>query len=292
MQIEKNKNGFITIVAAVVTVAVIGGGIFMGSAAIDNVAKSGCGDSVERWRSGQSYADIADNKEGAIEQAQKCQEAVTKATEVAKANAALLGRASNISGSGVEMISTEAVNIMMDYVEESSKENHKPLSKNKRPPSDVREKIEEKEIEEKRAEEVQIERAEEVQQEKEVFTETKEETKKDDCKLEILDNGTPNVLTSCKDGSTGFWYSDKDGDISKLRVRYRINVPDLGGHQELEWQEMNYNVKGDSVCGFEYTETDGYPDSPFGGYKSYIYVDVQLVDSRGNFSNISSCQVN
>ncbi len=288
MQIKNNKNGFISIVAAVVTVAVIGGGIFMGSAAIDNVAKSGCGDSVERWRSGQAYADIADNKEGAIEEAQKCQEAVIEATETAKATAAILGRASNFSGSGAEMVSTEAINIMMDYVEESSKESYKPLDKNKRPPSDVRKKIEEKEIEQKRIEDTQREREEEVQEDKEFFAETKE----DDCNLEILANGTPSVLAFCEEGSTGFWYSDKDGDIVKLRVRYRINIPDLGGQQELEWQEMNYNVKGDPVCGFEHTEgkTDDYPDF-FSGYKSYVYVDIQLVDSKGNFSNISSCQV-
>jgi hypothetical protein len=285
MQIEKNKNGFISIVAAVVTVAVIGGGIFMGSAAINNVAKSGCGDSVERWRSGQSYADIADNKEGAIEEAQKCQEAVNKATEVAKANAALLGRASNISGSGAELISTEAVNIVMDYVEESSKGNYKPLEENKRPPSDVREKIKEKE--EKRKEE---KKQEESRNNEDSFIEKESKAEESGCKLDVLTDGTPKVLASCEDGSTGFWYSDKDGDIVKLRVKYRINVPDLGGHQELEWQEASYRVKGDPICGFEPTEND-HPDSPFGGYKSYIYVDVQIVDSKGNFSNISSCQI-
>ncbi len=283
MQIEKNKDGFISIVAAVVTVAVVGGGIFMGSAVINNVAKSGCGDSVERWRSGQSYGDIADNKEGAIEEAQKCQEAVSKATEVAKANAALLGRASNISGSGVELASTEAVNIMMDYVEESSKENYGPLEKNKRPPSDVRKKIKEKKKEK--------ETKEEESKKEDVLIEEEVKKEEDGCKLDILTGGAPNVLASCEE-EVGFWYSDKDGDISKLRVRYRISVPSLGGHQELEWQETSYKVKGDSVCGFEPTGRDDYPGSPFGDYESYIYVDVQLVDSKGNFSNVSSCQIN
>jgi hypothetical protein len=288
MQIKNNKKGFISIMAMIAIVAVVGGGIFMGTAVVDNVAKSGCGDSVEKWRSGQSYADIADNKEGAIEDAEKCQKAVIQATEVAKANAALLGRASNISGSGAELISTEVINMTMDYVEESSKENHKPLDKNNRLPKDILENIKEKE-----KEEVEKEKADEGKrdnQEEELFVEKEDEVKESDCELDILSDGRPNVLASCEKGSVGFWYSDKDKDIAKLRVRFRVSVPELGGYQELEWQETAYEIK-DNVCGFEPTVKAEQEDFSFGGYKSYLYVDIQLIDSTGKPSNVSSCQI-
>jgi len=292
MQIAENKSGFISIVAAVVTVAVVGGGIFLGSAAVDNVAKSGCGDSVERWRSGQSYADIADNKEGAIEEAQKCQEAVVEATEVAKANAALLGRASNISGSGVEMISTEAVNVVMDYVEESSKNNYKPAEKNKRLPKDIVEEIRKEEDEV-----VEVVHEDSVPEEKIINKEQeddneikKEQTISSDCKIEIPSDGSPNVLASCEKGNMGFWYSDKEGNIVKSRGRFRINIPEFGGYQELEWEEVPYVPAGDPVCGFEASDHGDQP-SFFGGHEAQLYVDIQLIDSAGKKSSISSCQI-
>jgi hypothetical protein len=305
MQIDNNKKGFISIMAMIAMVAVVGGGIFMGTAVVDKVAKSGCGDSVERWRSGQSYADIADNKEGAIEDAQKCQKAVIQATEVAKANAALLGRASNISGSGIELISTEAVNMMMDYVEESSKENYKPLNKNNRLPNDILENIKEKERKENDKRKIndttndtirdnQIKEVDEKDKgskiEKELLSEKEDEFKKSDCELNVLSDGRPSVLASCEKGSVGFWYSDKDKDILKLRVRFRVSVPELGGYQELEWQETVYKPK-DDICGFEPTVKAEQEDFSFGGYKSHLYVDIQLIDSKGNFSNVSNCQI-
>jgi hypothetical protein len=278
MQINNNKKGFISIVAAITVVAVVGGGIFMSTAVVDNVAKSGCGDSVEKWRSGQSYVDIADNKEGAIEDAQKCQEAVIQATEVAKANGALLGRASNISGNGAELISTEAVNMVMDYVEESAEPNYKPLEKNNKPPKDIIEKIKEEEIERE-------EDNTELEQEQE------EEIETSNCGISILSDGSPNVLASCETGNMGFWYSDKDGDIVKSKARFRINVPELGGYQEFEWEEVPYTPTGDSVCGFEPSNHEGQPDTLFGDYEVQLYIDIQLIDSTGKKSNISSCQI-
>jgi hypothetical protein len=270
MQINNNKKGFISIVAAITVVAVVGGGIFMSTAVVDNVAKSGCGDSVEKWRSGQSYVDIADNKEGAIEDAQKCQEAVIQATEVAKANGALLGRASNISGNGAELISTEAVNMVMDYVEESAEPNYKPLEKNNKPPKDIIEKIKEEESE---------------------GEEDNTEVETSSCNISILSDGSPNILVSCETGNMGFWYSDKDGDIVKSKARFRINVPELGGYQEFEWEEVPYTPTGDSVCGFEPSNHEGQPDTLFGDYEVQLYIDIQLIDSTGKTSNISSCQI-
>lgn len=293
MQIKNNKNGFISIVAAIVTVAVIGGGIFMGTAVVDNVAKSGCGDSVEKWRSGQSYADIADNKEGAIEDAQKCQEAVVQATEVAKANAALLGRASNISGSRADLASTEIVNMVMDYVEESSKSNYKPQQKNNKPPKDIIEKIKEEEREIREAEKIEEERIvreDTKPNEKDVITEQKS-TKSNECGIDVLPDGSPNVLASCERGNMGFWYSDKDGDIVKSKARFRINIPEFGGYQELEWEEVPYTPSGDSVCGFEPSNHGEHPDAFLGGYEVQLHVDIQLIDSTGKKSNISSCQI-
>ncbi len=289
MRISNNKNGFLSIVAAVVTVAVVGGGILMGTAVIDNVAKSGCGDSVERWRDGQAYADIADNKEGAIEDAQKCQEAVVQATEVAKANAALLGRASNISGSGAELIATEAVNIAMDYVEESAKPNYKPLQKNNKPPKDVVEQIKEEEKER----EAEKSTPDQKQPDSQTTTgETKQENvKEDDCHISILPDGSPNVLASCERSNMGFWYSDKDGDIVKTRARFRINIPQFGGQQELAWEEVAYTPGGNPVCGFEPSNHGEHPDTFLGGYDAQLYVDIQLIDSTGKTSSISSCQI-
>ncbi len=287
MQIRNNKKGFISIIAAVTLVAVIGGGILMSTAVIDNVAKSGCGDSVEKWRSGQSYADIADNKEGAIEDAQKCQEAVVKATEVAKANAALLGRASNISGGRADLVSTEIVNMMMDYVEESSKPNHKPLEKNNKPPKDIIEKIKKESEAEKESTNIEIK----PEQEQEQAVAEKKETETSNCKINILSDGSPNVLASCEKGSMGFWYSDKDGDIVKSKARFRINIPEFGGYQEFGWEEVSYTPTGDSVCGFEPSNHEGQPDAFFGEYKAQLYVDIQLIDSTGKTSNISSCQI-
>ncbi|MDA3814878.1 MAG: hypothetical protein PF549_00750 [Patescibacteria group bacterium] len=290
MQINNDKKGFISIIAAITVVAVVGGGIFMGTAVIDNVAKSGCGDSVEKWYSGKSYGDIADNKEGAIEDAQKCQEAVIQAVEVAKANGALLGRASNISGSGVELISTEAVNMMMDYVEESSKPNHKPLQKNNKPPRDIIEEIEKQE-DETEEQDADIEAEQEQEQEEVEVVEIETEVESSSCDINILPDGSPNIVASCETGNIGFWYSDKDGDIVKSRGNFRINIPEFGGYQEFGWEEIPYTPAGDSVCGFELSNHGEYPDAFFGEYEVQLYIDMQLIDSTGKSSNISSCQI-
>lgn len=291
MQIKNNKNGFLSIVAAVTIVAVVGGGTLMGVAVVDNVAKSGCGDSLEKWRSGQAYADIAGNKEGAIEDAQRCQEAVVQATEVAKTNAALLGRASNISGSGVELISTEVVNVMMDYVEESAKSGYQPLEKNNRLPKDI---VEEIKKEESEAAEVTYEDSfseEQVTDKEEVKNEAQQmETGDSDCNIEVFSDGSPNVLASCEKGNMGFWYSDKNGDIVKSRARFRINIPDFGGYQEFEWEEVPYVPVGDPVCGFESADHGDQP-SFFKGHETQLYVDIQLIDSTGKKSDISSCKI-
>ena len=275
-----NQKGFVSLIAMVTVVAVVGGGTVLGIAAIDNVARAGCGDRVEEWRSGSTYADIAANKDGTIEDAQKCQEAVVEATKVAKANAALLGRASNISGKGGELILTEIVNTTMDYVEKSSKINYKPIESNNKPPQDIQKALEDKELEKKATEEALESRTAE------------EESIEEECYLTPSEDGIPVVKASCDNDNIGFWYADKDGDISKLKARFRINVPEFGGEQEFEWDSINYSPTTNPICGFESSFEATPPPASLGGYDAQIYVDIQLIDSGGNVSNTSSCRVN
>ncbi len=280
MQLINNENGFITLLAMVITITVVGGGILMSTAVVDKVSKDNCEDVVNSWRSGDVYADIASNKEGAIEKAQKCQQSMIKATQVAKANAALLGRASNISGNPADLVATEMVNTMMDYAEKASEEGYRPIEKNIKPSSDVYEVVKEK-MTEKEAKKtvVPVDKKEDIKPTEEV------------CVIEILSNGSPNVKASCEDGKMGFWYSDKDGDIVKVKQRFRMSMPDYNAYQELEWQVIDYVPKGNSICGFEGSVNSEKPEALF-GQKWYIDVDVQLIDKKGNISNVSSCRIN
>lgn len=264
MRVNNNERGFITLLAMVMMVTVVGGGILLGVATVDRVGKAGCGDTFNSWRDGNAYADIADNKEGAIENAQKCQEAVIKATEVAKASGALLGRASNISGNPADLIGTEIINTMMDHVERASEPDYEVIKKNIRAAKDIYNKNSEEKV----------------------------EVRKNDssCNIKVLENGTPNVLASCKAEAMGFWYSDKDGDIQSIRYRFRITVPGGGSERALAWEVLPYMPKGDSVCGFEGSFNADKPDR-LSETGTVIIIDMQLIDQTGKESNISSCKL-
>lgn len=320
MQINNYQKGFVSLLAMVVLVGVVGGGILLSSAAIKNVADKECGGHISAWQSGEIYGDIADNKDGAIEKAQECQEAVNKATKVAKANAALLGRASNIGSNGAEVIATEFINITMDYVENASTSDYVPLEKNNKLPEDI--KLEEKpDIIEKVDNFIQEEFAEKTE-EREAITPKDEDTSKtdtsidnieesapkeepreevketekpkdvtvSDCKIGIPDGPAPRVLAVCDNENMGFWYADKDGDIKNISVRFRFSYPEFDGRQEFDWQTAKFETSGNKFCDFQPAIKFGHPSIP-AGYKAIIDVDIILEDSKGNKSNISSCTI-
>ncbi len=316
MQINKNKNGFVSILAMVVFVGVVGGGILLSSAVIKNIADKECEGHISAWQSGEIYGDIADNKEGAIEKAQKCQEAVNKAAEVAKANAALLGRASNIGSNGAEVIATEFLNVTMDYVENASDVNYKPRQENNNLPSDIKEKkviekinnfIEEEKTETETETETGIKdediKSDDNKEENANILIEKETPVKDEvsinkiddkvaenCKIGIPDGSAPRVLAVCDSNNMGFWYAQKDGDIKNISVRFRFSYPEFDGHQEFDWQTARFETSGNAYCDFQPAIKFDHPSVP-AGFKAIITIDIMLEDSNGNKSNISSCTI-
>ncbi len=263
----------------VIMVTVVGGGVLLSSAAIKNVADKECEGFISAWQSGEVYGDIADNKEGAIEKAQKCKEAVEKAAKVAKANAALLGRASNISSSGAEMIATEFVNIAMDYVENAADPNYiGPTKDNKLPEIIKKDGPEEPKIDDTLPIEAKTEKEDVAVNDKE-------------CEIGIPDNSAPKVLLICDRDNMGFWYADRDGDIDKISMRFQFSYPEFDGYQEFDWQTAKFEYNGnDPYCGFQPALTFDHPEAP-AGYRAVITVDIMLEDSNGNKSNISSCTI-
>lgn len=314
MSINKNRNGFVSILAMVVVIGVVGGGIVLSSATIKNVAGKECEGYISAWQRGEIYDDIASNKEGAIEKAQKCQEAVRKATEVAKANAALLGRASNINSNGAELILTEIVNTTMDYVENASDVNYKPLQKNNDLPEDIKsvkqndllEKIdtllESEERGDKEEEQVVVDedidqKTEESSTDMDSLEEDKinnnediNNDKKDDCFIGIPKTSSPKVLAVCDSENMGFWYADREGDIANISVRFRFSYPEFNGQQDFDWQTAKFESDGDSYCDFQPAIKFDHPSVP-AGFRANITVDIMLEDSKGNKSNISSCTI-
>ncbi len=301
MSVTRNsQSGFVTLLAMVSSVVVIGGGTLLGIAAIDSVAKRGCDDATNRWRSGEVYDDIAANREGAIEEAQECKKAIIEATEVAKANAALLGRASNISGSGAELILTEVVNTTMDYVEKASEPKYNPTRENKKPPREIRRAVEEKIKEEKPIERIDKkeeigEKEEDIEVEEGVEEEEQKEKrvsdKEDDCFFESLEEDSLKVKIICDKEDMGFWYADKNKNIRKVRFRFRMIVPSLSGYQEFEWITRDYSPDKDKVCGFEPAFGESPPETLFKKDETEMHIDIQLIDGAGNLSNVSSCKL-
>lgn len=308
MSINNYQKGFVSLLAMVVFVSVVGGGILLSSATIKNVADKECGGYISAWQSGEIYGDIADNKDGAIEKAQECQEAVNKATKVAKANAALLGRASNIGSNGAEVITTEFVNVTMDYVENASDPEYKPLQKNNQLPEDIkseeRQDITEKidsflKDEEKKDVKIDNDESSDITNNlSEKVEDDKKENNNNDsndntvsnCKIGIPEGPAPRVLAVCDSANMGFWYADKDGDIENISVRFRFSYPEFDGQQEFDWQTAKFESDGNPYCDFQPAIKFGHPSIP-AGYKAIIDVDIMLEDSKGNKSNISSCTI-
>jgi len=299
--IKGSQKGFISLLAMVSSIVVIGGGTLLGVAAIDSVARAGCGDAVEKWRSGKVYDDIATNREGAIENAEECKKAVIDATKVAKTNAALLGRASNISGSGAEMILTEVVNTTMDYVEKASEPRYSPIKENEKPSKEIRvaleKKIEEKEVIKKTDKSKELEEKRVVEEEEIIVEEKKEDderiadNRKDDCFFESLEGDSPKVKIICDEGDMGFWYADKNMDIREVKFRFRMIVPNFSGYQEFEWIRRDYSPDKDKVCGFEPAFGETPPEILFEKSETEMHIDIQLIDSAGNLSDVSSCRL-
>ncbi len=308
MSIDNHQKGFVSLLAMVVFVGVVGGGVILSSATIKNVAEKECEGHISAWQSGEIYDDIASNKEGAIEKAQKCQEAVNKATKVAKANAALLGRASNIGSNGAEVIATELVNVTMDYIEDASDPEYKPLQKNNKLPEDIETK-EESDITEKIDSFLKDEKEKSLKtddsegsdivnnlskEEEDNETETNNSDSDNniisDCKIDIPEGPEPRVLAMCDSAKMGFWYADKDGDIENISVRFRFSYPEFDGYQEFDWQTAKFESDGNPYCDFQPAIKFDHPSVP-AGYKAVIDIDIMLEDSKGNKSNISSCTI-
>lgn len=165
---KQEGQGFITLFAMVVTITIIGGGALLGSAAIDNINKQGCGSSFNSWRSGDIFGKLGavDNSE-ALEEAIKCQKAIIESVKSAKVVAIGMDQTTIIAGGGKskpiefvsELVGDTALNYFGDYAGYASDPKNKPLKKDKSLPKDVKEvakeKIEiEKEKQKKKKEEI------------------------------------------------------------------------------------------------------------------------------------------
>ena len=178
---KQEERGFIALFAMVITITVIGGGALLGSAAIDNVNKQGCGSSFNSWMSGDIYGRLGDaNDSEALEEAIKCQKAITDSVKAAKVVAIGMNQTGIIAGGGgksksiefvAELVGGEALNHLGDYVEYASDPNNKPPKKDKSLPKDVKKVVKKK-----------------IEIEKEKQKKEKEETKEPSRITKILDD--------------------------------------------------------------------------------------------------------
>jgi len=132
----------------------------------------------------------------------------------------------------------------------------------------------------------------EVVEEKTLWDEKEEQLTKENtsCDIDILEDGSPNVIAICEEGVVGFWYSDKDKDISQMRIKFYVKIPGFTGSQEFPWQTIEYSPKENVDCGFDIRSKSEQPDISCYG-EAQLFADIQLIDSTNKISGISSCQI-
>jgi len=299
-----SEKGSGTLFVIILLVVVGGGTIFGGSGITKKVYEKGCGDALKKWESGQTYGDLGSIDNGqAIEDAIKCKKAVYNAVEVAKPMAALMSSANNIGVSN-DNLAGVFVDRVMDQVEKSSEQNSEPPTKNESLPEDIKEKIKEEDKDDESSKvtdffdniEDKIQGIDiEGDSDDDVKTENKptdnKSTDTDSCLIGFSGTSAPKLVWDCPEESQtsiSSHFSDSEGDIKSMAMRFIAIMPEYNGRQELEWFTTDINES--RKCGSDINPPSYLPEE-FKDIKAEWTIEGYLIDSAGNKSNVESCVI-
>ncbi len=131
--LKNNTKGLIGALALIITIVVGGGSIVLGTGALDNINKQGCGNAYKAWRNGDIYARLADaDDEQALIDAERCRKTIIKTVKAAGPVASLMSASGNLGGGStlkdaLTKIDTVILDRIMDYIDKASDpENESP----------------------------------------------------------------------------------------------------------------------------------------------------------------------